>query len=205
MAVDAPVASKWRGIRFVRTRFLRAETAFLLRRSWRNDNDERVLFSQSCKEAKLSGNFRRVPVMGGSGFVGSQLRERPLRQGRDVQSVDNFFCSTRHNVEHVLTDNRIELVRHDVTFPLYVEVDKIYNLACSASPMHHHLDPVQTTKTCVIGAINTLGLAKRLKVKFLQASKSKVYGDPLVHPQTEEYWGHVNPIGPRSCYHEGKR
>jgi UDP-glucuronate decarboxylase len=161
--------------------------------------------SSSCKEAKMSGSFRRILVTGGSGFVGSHLCERLLQQGHDVLCVDNFFCSTRHNVEHLLSDNRFELMRHDVTFPLYVEVDEIYNLACPASPIHYQFDPVQTTKTSVIGAINLLGLAKRLKVKFLQASTSEVYGDPLVHPQTEEYWGHVNPIGPRSCYDEGKR
>jgi UDP-glucuronate decarboxylase len=131
--------------------------------------------------------------------------ERLLTAGDDVLCVDNFFSSTRHNIDHLLGNKRFELLRHDVTFPLYVEVDEIYNLACPASPVHYQFDPVQTTKTSVLGAINMLGLAKRLKIKILQASTSEVYGDPQVHPQVEEYWGNVNPIGLRSCYDEGKR
>jgi UDP-glucuronate decarboxylase len=148
---------------------------------------------------------KRVLVTGGAGFLGSHLCERLLERGDEVLCVDNFFSSTRHNVEHLLDNHRMELLRHDVTFPLYVEVDEIFNLACPASPVHYQFDPVQTTKTSVIGAINMLGLAKRLKVKVLQASTSEVYGDPAVHPQAEVYWGNVNPIGKRSCYDEGKR
>ena len=148
---------------------------------------------------------RRVLVTGGSGFLGSHLCERLLADGSEVLCVDNFFTGTRRNVEPLLDHKRFELIRHDVTFPLYVEVDEIYNLACPASPIHYQHDPVQTTKTSVHGAINMLGLAKRVKAKILQASTSEVYGDPSVHPQTEEYWGHVNPIGTRSCYDEGKR
>ena len=144
-------------------------------------------------------------MTGGAGFIGSHLCEQLLDLGHDVLCVDNFFSSTRHNVEHLLGNPRFELMRHDVTFPLYVEVDEIFNLACPASPVHYQFDPVQTTKTSVIGAINMLGLAKRLKRKILQASTTEVYGDPDVHPQTEEYWGNVNPIGIRSCYDEGKR
>src|SRR6202142_309544 len=150
-------------------------------------------------------NGKRVLVTGGAGFLGSHLSERLLDRGHDVLCVDNFFSSSRHNVAHLLTNPRMELIRHDVTFPLFVEVDEIFNLACPASPVHYQFDPTQTTKTSVIGAINMLGLAKRLKVKILQASTSAAYGDPIVHPQTEEYWGHVNPIGIRSCYDEGKR
>lgn len=148
---------------------------------------------------------KRVLVTGGAGFLGSHLCERLLERGEEVLCVDNFFSSTRRNVEHLLGNHRMELLRHDVTFPLYVEVDEIFNLACPASPVHYQFDPVQTTKTSVIGAINMLGLAKRLKVRVLQASTSEVYGDPTTHPQTEEYWGNVNPIGMRSCYDEGKR
>lgn len=148
---------------------------------------------------------KRILVTGGAGFLGSHLCERLLQQGHDVLCVDNFFSSTRHNVEQLLDNRRFELLRHDVTFPLYVEVDEIYNLACPASPIHYQFDPVQTTKTSVIGAINMLGLAKRLRIKFLQASTSEVYGDPTIHPQVESYWGNVNPIGSRSCYDEGKR
>jgi UDP-glucuronate decarboxylase len=148
---------------------------------------------------------KRVLVTGGAGFLGSHLCEQLLERGEEVLCVDNFFSSTRHNVAHLLDNRRMELLRHDVTFPFYVEVDEIFNLACPASPVHYQFDPVQTTKTSVIGAINMLGLAKRLKVKILQASTSEVYGDPSVHPQTEEYWGNVNPIGMRSCYDEGKR
>jgi UDP-glucuronate decarboxylase len=147
----------------------------------------------------------RVLVTGGAGFIGSHLCERLLEGGQEVLCVDNFFTGTRHNVHHLLSHPRFELMRHDVCFPLYVEVDEIYNLACPASPIHYQFDPVQTTKTSVHGAINMLGLAKRVKAKILQASTSEVYGDPVVHPQTEDYWGNVNPIGPRSCYDEGKR
>jgi UDP-glucuronate decarboxylase len=147
----------------------------------------------------------RVLVTGGAGFLGSHLCERLLAEGCDVLCVDNFFTGTRRNVEHLVGGVRFELMRHDVTFPLYVEVDQIYNLACPASPVHYQHDPVQTTKTSVHGAINMLGLAKRLKVKILQASTSEVYGDPDTHPQREDYWGNVNPVGPRACYDEGKR
>ncbi|MGB9656583.1 MAG: UDP-glucuronic acid decarboxylase family protein, partial [Pseudolabrys sp.] len=148
---------------------------------------------------------RRILVTGGAGFLGSHLCERLLAAGGDVLCVDNFFTGSRKNIEHLLDHKHFELTRHDVTFPLYVEVDEIYNLACPASPIHYQRDPVQTTKTSVHGAINMLGLAKRVKAKILQASTSEVYGDPNVHPQHEEYWGHVNPTGPRSCYDEGKR
>ncbi|HXZ22029.1 MAG TPA: UDP-glucuronic acid decarboxylase family protein [Pseudolabrys sp.] len=148
---------------------------------------------------------QRILVTGGAGFLGSHLCERLLEQGGDVLCVDNFFTGNRTNIEHLLEYKHFELTRHDVTFPLYVEVDEIYNLACPASPIHYQRDPVQTTKTSVHGAINMLGLAKRVKAKILQASTSEVYGDPNVHPQTEDYWGHVNPVGPRSCYDEGKR
>lgn len=147
----------------------------------------------------------RILVTGGAGFLGSHLCERLLAGGADVLCVDNFFTGTRRNIEHLLGHKTFELMRHDVTFPLYVEIDQIYNLACPASPVHYQHDPVQTTKTSVHGAINMLGLAKRIKAKILQASTSEVYGDPSVHPQTEDYWGHVNPIGLRSCYDEGKR
>ena len=147
----------------------------------------------------------RVMVTGGAGFLGSHLCERLLGLGNDVLCVDNFYTGTKENVAHLLPNPKFELMRHDVTFPLYVEVDEIYNLACPASPVHYQFDPVQTTKTSVHGAINMLGLAKRLKAKILQASTSEVYGDPQVHPQPERYWGHVNPIGIRSCYDEGKR
>ncbi|HWA46490.1 MAG TPA: UDP-glucuronic acid decarboxylase family protein [Hypericibacter adhaerens] len=148
---------------------------------------------------------KRVLVTGGAGFLGSHLCERLLREGADVLCVDNFFTGTKDNVAHLLDSPNFELLRHDVTFPLYVEVDEIYNLACPASPIHYQHDPVQTTKTSVHGAINMLGLAKRLKAKVFQASTSEVYGDPEVHPQTEDYRGNVNPIGPRACYDEGKR
>jgi UDP-glucuronate decarboxylase len=147
----------------------------------------------------------RVLVTGGAGFLGSHLCDRLLEQGSSVVCLDNYFTGTRRNVEGMLSHPRFELVRHDVTFPLYIEVDQIYNLACPASPIHYQHDPVQTTKTSVHGAINMLGLAKRLRATILQASTSEVYGDPSVHPQSEDYWGHVNPIGPRSCYDEGKR
>jgi UDP-glucuronate decarboxylase len=149
--------------------------------------------------------MKRILVTGGAGFLGSHLCERLLAQGHDVLCVDNFFTGTKSNVAHLMTQPRFELLRHDVTFPLYVEVDHIYNLACPASPIHYQFDPVQTTKTSVHGAINMLGLAKRVKAKILQASTSEVYGDPEIHPQKESYWGRVNPIGLRSCYDEGKR
>ncbi len=148
---------------------------------------------------------KRVIVTGGAGFIGSFLCEKLIEQGNEVLCVDNFFTGTRANIQNLLTHPRFELMRHDITFPLYVEADEIYNLACPASPIHYQLDPVQTTKVCVHGAINMLGLAKRLKARIVQASTSEVYGDPHVHPQTEDYWGNVNPIGPRSCYDEGKR
>jgi len=148
---------------------------------------------------------RTVLVTGGAGFIGSHLCDRLLAAGHEVLCVDNFYSSTRANVEHLLGHPRFELIRHDVTFPLYVEVDDIYHLACPASPMHYQRDPVQTTKTAVHGSINMLGLAKRTKARILLTSTSEVYGDPEVHPQREDYWGHVNPIGPRACYDEGKR
>ncbi len=148
---------------------------------------------------------KRVLVTGGAGFIGSHLCDALLQRGCEVLCVDNFFTGTRANIAHLLDQKRFELMRHDVTFPLYVEVDEIYNLACPASPVHYQHDPVQTTKTSVHGAINMLGLAKRLKAKIFQASTSEVYGDPHVHPQREDYWGNVNPIGFRSCYDEGKR
>jgi UDP-glucuronate decarboxylase len=150
-------------------------------------------------------NSRRILVTGGAGFIGSHLCKALLEQGHEVLCVDNFFTGTRQNVLPLLGSKRFELMRHDVTFPLYVEVDEIYNLACPASPIHYQYDPVQTTKTSVHGSINMLGLAKRVKAKIFQASTSEVYGDPDVHPQLESYWGNVNPVGPRSCYDEGKR
>jgi UDP-glucuronate decarboxylase len=148
---------------------------------------------------------KTILVTGGAGFLGSHLCERLLTDGHYVLCADNFFTGRKANVEHLLGNPHFELIRHDVTFPLFIEVDAIYNLACPASPVHYQHDPVQTTKTSVHGAINMLGLAKRLKCRIFQASTSEVYGDPNVHPQTEDYWGHVNPIGPRSCYDEGKR
>jgi UDP-glucuronate decarboxylase len=148
---------------------------------------------------------QRILVTGGSGFLGSHLCDRLLSEGANVVCIDNFFSGARKNVEHLIGHKRFELIRHDVTFPIYIEIDQIYNLACPASPIHYQRDPVQTTKTSVHGAINMLGLAKRVKAKILQASTSEIYGDPNIHPQTEEYWGNVNPIGPRSCYDEGKR
>ena len=147
----------------------------------------------------------RVLVTGGAGFIGSYLCERLLDQGAEVLCVDNFFTGTRSNVAHLMDNPRFELMRHDVTFPLFVEIDQIYNMACPASPIHYQFDPVQTTKTSVHGAINMLGLAKRTRARILQASTSEIYGDPEIHPQEESYWGNVNPIGPRSCYDEGKR
>jgi UDP-glucuronate decarboxylase len=158
--------------------------------------------------AFLSRNYdsqKRILVTGGAGFLGSHLVDRLLERGHEVVCVDNLFTGTKRNIYHLGGHPRFEFIRHDVTFPLYIEVDEIYNLACPASPIHYQHDPVQTTKTSVHGAINMLGLAKRLKCKILQASTSEVYGDPSIHPQTEDYWGNVNPIGPRSCYDEGKR
>ncbi len=149
--------------------------------------------------------MKRILVTGGAGFIGSHLCERLLARGDEVLCVDNFFTSRRQNILHLMDNHMFEFMRHDITWPLYVEVDEIYNLACPASPVHYQFDPVQTTKTNVHGAINMLGLAKRLKVKILQASTSEVYGDPSEHPQKETYWGNVNPIGPRACYDEGKR
>ena len=159
----------------------------------------------NIRMARSYSTRKRVLVTGGAGFLGSHLCDRLIADGNDVLCVDNYFTGGRHNIEHLLGNKRFELLRHDVTFPLYVEVDEIYNLACPASPVHYQHDPVQPTKTSVHGAINMLGLAKRLQCKILQASTSEVYGDPVVHPQTEAYWGNVNPIGPRSCYDEGKR
>jgi UDP-glucuronate decarboxylase len=148
---------------------------------------------------------KRILITGGAGFIGSFLCEKLLAQGHDVICVDNMYTGSRRNIAKLLSNPNFEFIRHDVTFPLYIEVDEIYNLACPASPIHYQRDPVQTTKTSVHGAINMLGLAKRLRARILQASTSEVYGDPEVHPQPESYWGHVNPIGPRSCYDEGKR
>ncbi len=154
---------------------------------------------------ELLTSRKRILVTGGAGFLGSHLCDRLLEQGHEVLCVDNLFTGTKRNLDHLHGNPRFEFMRHDVTLPLYVEVDEIYNLACPASPVHYQRDPVQTTKTSVHGAINMLGLAKRLRCRIFQASTSEVYGDPEVHPQTEDYWGHVNPIGPRSCYDEGKR
>ena len=156
-------------------------------------------------ERRRSASRKRVLVTGGAGFIGSHLCERLLARGDDVLCIDNFFTGTKDNISHLFGNPYFEFLRHDVTFPLYVEVDEIYNLACPASPVHYQFDPVQTTKTSVHGAINMLGLAKRCKAKILQASTSEVYGDPEIHPQPESYWGKVNPIGIRSCYDEGKR
>jgi UDP-glucuronate decarboxylase len=153
----------------------------------------------------MTSGRKTALVTGGAGFLGSHLCERLLDQGKNVVCVDNYFTGTRDNIAHLIGNPLFETLRHDVTFPLYVEVDEIWNLACPASPIHYQFDPVQTTKVSVLGAINMLGLAKRVKCKILQASTSEVYGDPAVHPQTEEYWGNVNPIGPRACYDEGKR
>lgn len=155
--------------------------------------------------ARLYDSRKRILVTGGAGFIGSHLADRLLDQGHEVLCADNLFTGSKRNIEHLYKNPRFEFMRHDVTFPLYVEVDEIYNLACPASPIHYQHDPVQTTKTSVHGAINMLGLAKRLGCKIFQASTSEVYGDPQVHPQPEAYWGHVNPVGPRSCYDEGKR
>jgi UDP-glucuronate decarboxylase len=169
----------------------------------RESNFENTLFLKTIQGARME--IRRILVTGGAGFLGSHLCERLVEAGHEVLCVDNFFTGQRKNVHHLLDRKNFELLRHDVTFPLFVEVDEIYNLACPASPIHYQFDPVQTTKTSVIGAINMLGLAKRLKVKVFQASTSEVYGDPSVHPQPESYWGNVNPLGPRACYDEGKR
>ncbi len=154
---------------------------------------------------RLYESRKRIVVTGGAGFLGSHLIDRLLGSGHEVLCVDNLFTGTKRNMEHLREQPLFEFMRHDVTFPLYVEADEIYNLACPASPVHYQHDPVQTTKTSVHGAINMLGLAKRLECRILQASTSEVYGDPVIHPQTEDYWGNVNPIGPRSCYDEGKR
>lgn len=165
----------------------------------------RMLKKAREKTKKMTYDKRRVLVSGGAGFLGSHLCDQLLRDGCEVLCVDNFFTGDRRNIAHLLNHPNFELLRHDITFPLYVEVDEIYNLACPASPIHYQLDPVQTTKTSVHGAINMLGLAKRTRAKILQASTSEVYGDPSVHPQEENYWGNVNPIGLRACYDEGKR
>lgn len=149
--------------------------------------------------------MKRILITGGAGFLGSHLCDRLIKEGHDVLCVDNFYTGSKANIAHLIGNPYFEVMRHDITFPLYVEVDQIYNLACPASPIHYQFDPVQTTKTSVHGAINMLGLAKRVKARIFQASTSEVYGDPLVHPQPESYWGHVNTIGPRSCYDEGKR
>lgn len=154
---------------------------------------------------RIYNSRKRILVTGGAGFLGSHLIDRLLERGDEVVCADNLFTGTKDNVEHLHSNPRFEFMRHDITFPLYVEVDQVYNLACPASPIHYQHDPVQTTKTSVHGAINMLGLAKRVRARIFQASTSEVYGDPAVHPQTESYWGNVNPIGPRSCYDEGKR
>ena len=159
----------------------------------------------SCAIGGKSLDKKTILVTGGAGFLGSHLCDVLIGQGNEVICLDNFFTGSKRNIEHLADNPRFELIRHDVTFPLYLEVDQIYNLACPASPIHYQHDPVQTTKTSVHGAINLLGLAKRLRSPILQASTSEVYGNPAIHPQTEDYWGHVNPIGPRSCYDEGKR
>jgi UDP-glucuronate decarboxylase len=172
---------------------------------WRGRAAHELERQENTMNARTYSTRKRILVTGGAGFLGSHLCERLLGEGHYVLCVDNFFTGTRDNLQSLTGHPRFELMRHDVTFPLYVEVDQIYNLACPASPIHYQFDPVQTTKTSVHGAINMLGLAKRVRAKILQASTSEVYGDPQVHPQKETYWGHVNPIGLRSCYDEGKR
>jgi UDP-glucuronate decarboxylase len=183
--------------------------SIIFRALWPSDRPVQYCDAPTKVETMIRGAMmhleRRVLVSGGAGFLGSHLCERLLELGCQVLCVDNFFTGARHHIDHLLDHKRFELLRHDITHPLFVEVDEIFNLACPASPIHYQKDPVQTTKTSVIGAINMLGLAKRLKIKVLQASTSEVYGDPVVHPQKETYWGHVNPIGSRSCYDEGKR
>jgi UDP-glucuronate decarboxylase len=166
-----------------------------------------VADTTTIEESKImkEANRKRILVTGGAGFLGSHLCERLVMQGHEVLCIDNFYTGTKGNIAHLLDSANFELLRHDVTFPLYVEVDEIYNLACPASPIHYQCDPVQTTKTSVHGAINMLGLAKRVKARIFQASTSEVYGDARIHPQKEDYWGHVNPLGPRACYDEGKR
>ena len=164
-----------------------------------------ISHTRAVDARSLKTTTKRILVTGGAGFLGSHLCDRFLSEGHEVICVDNFYSSTKQNIQHMMGNPSFELIRHDVTFPLYLEVDEIYNMACPASPVHYQHDPVQTTKTSVHGAINMLGLAKRTGAKILQASTSEVYGDPAVHPQEESYWGNVNPIGPRSCYDEGKR
>ena len=167
--------------------------------------NDKSITNQLQNETRMTQLSKRILITGGAGFLGSHLSDRLLKEGNEVLCVDNFYTSTRSNIVHLLKQPNFELLRHDITFPLYVQVDQIYNLACPASPIHYQRDPVQTTKTTVHGAINMLGLAKRTGARILQASTSEVYGDPEVHPQTEDYWGNVNPIGVRSCYDEGKR
>jgi len=167
--------------------------------------EARCCLSGKAKMPRLYDSRKRVLVTGGAGFIGSHLTDKLLAEGHDVLCADNLFTGTKRNIDHLHGNQRFEFLRHDITFPLYVEVDEIYNLACPASPIHYQYDPVQTTKTSVLGTINMLGLAKRLNCPIFQASTSEVYGDPSQHPQTEAYWGNVNPIGPRSCYDEGKR
>ncbi len=169
------------------------------------ENDDVAILQSKKPMTRLYDSRKRILVTGGAGFLGSHLIDRLIADGHDVLCVDNLFTGTKQNIDHLCSHPRFEFIRHDVTFPLYVEVDEIYNLACPASPIHYQHDPVQTTKTSVHGAINMLGLAKRLRCRILQASTSEVYGDPEVHPQAENYWGRVNPIGLRSCYDEGKR
>jgi len=167
--------------------------------------DGYFIFLEFPKERGMKISNKRILITGGAGFLGSHLCESLVLEGHDILCVDNCFTGTKNNITHLLNKPNFEFIRHDITFPIYLEVDEIYNLACPASPIHYQFDPVQTTKTSVHGAINVLGLAKRVKAKILQASTSEVYGDPEVHPQHESYWGKVNPIGPRSCYDEGKR